>query len=310
MCWHAVNRAMAVAEIVLGRPRPGGGEYVAGIATLLPDGTASVLVAEAHRPLDDQRALYEMSVPVGLLTQLVVQQRTISDLEREVQRHAQKRSLLAATLHHDLRAPLTAIVGSAQTVRARWHLLPEDQRDELLGCVERQAARLQHMVTENLRTEVTAPHAPPRLRVSDLGQLARRAAAAAELSRTGEIVVEGRGVTITTDEDRLERALLNLLDNALKYSPPGVPVHLIVEERGPGAVITVADNGPGVDDTVLPRLFGPYSTDPGRPDGTGLGLHSARSLLDDLGARVTYARHSGWSRFVVTIPDHRAEACA
>ena len=96
--------------------------------------------------------------------------------------------------------------------------------------------------------------------------------------------------------------MLNLVDNALKYSPSDVPVHVIVEEEVSTVSITVADNGPGVTADVLPGLFSAYATDPHRTDGTGLGLHSVRALVGELGGRVGYSRHSDWTRFTVTLP--------
>lgn len=136
-----------------------------------------------------------------------------------------------------------------------------------------------------------------------LDELIQRVAAAGTVGRGGDVNVEAPELLITTDAHRLERALLNLLDNALKYAPSGAPVHIIVESSPSGATVTVADSGEGVAPDVLPRLFGAYATNSSRTDGTGLGLHSARRLAEDLRGRIDYSRVSGWTRFSVYVPD-------
>ncbi|HET6770568.1 MAG TPA: ATP-binding protein [Actinomycetota bacterium] len=113
-----------------------------------------------------------------------------------------------------------------------------------------------------------------------------------------------------TDTARLERALLNLVDNALKYSPPGHAVHMLGESSDRGFVFTVADCGPGVNPSVVPTLFSAYATDPDRSDGLGLGLHSVAVLVEELGGRVRYARQAGWTRFSIHIPDLRGSEVA
>jgi signal transduction histidine kinase len=96
------------------------------------------------------------------------------------------------------------------------------------------------------------------------------------------------------------------LDNALKYSPPSQAVHLLGEKENQGFTFTVADAGPGVTPSVVPTLFSAYATDPNRSGGLGLGLHSVSCLADELGGRVGYARHAGWTRFSLHIPDLRS----
>ncbi len=225
---------------------------------------------------------------------------------RELRRHAieadQELSLLLAGLHHDLRTPLTAILGSAQTLINRDSRIPAALRADLLESIVRQTERLSRMVSDTLDRDRDRDR-PVRTSAVNLRDLAERAAAAAMMGRTGSVIVEAPDIEISTDGDRVERAPLNLLDNAIKYSPDGSPVYLIAESQDGWARFTTADKGPGVAHDILPRLFAPYVSDATRDDGTGLGLNSAKQVIErDLGGLLSYSRHEGWTRFVVSVP--------
>lgn len=273
---------------------------VASLCILLSDSFSCLLTVAAHEEIDPD-AFYEASAPVGLLTQAVISTREIERLRHELHGLKQDRSLWAASLKHDLRGPLTSIVGGARTLETRGDQLDPDVRNSLLTGITMQAERLNRMLSETLDKH-GATGSPVRVMKTNVKELIERVATAGSAARAGQVVVECADLEIVTDPDRLERALLNLLDNALKYSPKDVAVHVIGEVEGNFITVTVADNGPGVSAEVLPGLFGAYTTDPARNDGTGLGLHSVHNLVKELGGRVGYSRHSEWTRFTISLP--------
>lgn len=279
-------------------------EHVGRIATPLPSGEACLLLVAGPKPLEGD-ALRRASAPIAVLASALVAGREVERLRHELHHLRQERTLLAAGLQHDLRAPLTSILGCARTIRERFDALKPNEREEMLDIMEAQGERLNAMIAQALNRESSGPHTPLRLARTNLGEVAARVANAARAGRPGQILIEVPETFLVTDTARLERALLNLVDNGLKYSPPGHAVHVLGESSDRGFVFTVADCGPGVNPSVVPTLFSAYATDPDRSDGLGLGLHSAAALVEDLGGRVRYARQAGWTRFSIHIPDLR-----
>ena len=275
---------------------------VTALTSLLDDASICIVLGGGSEAVDED-ALRSTVAPITLLAHLIVHERELSSLRNQLHDLGQERFLLAATVQHDLRSPLAAIIGCARTLETRSEDLSDKERSYFLDCVVRQSERLEHMISEAFLKESFGPDTPVRPRRVALDELIQRVAAAGTVGRGGDVNVEAPELLITTDAHRLERALLNLLDNALKYAPSGAPVHIIVESSPSGATVTVADSGEGVAPDVLPRLFGAYATNSSRTDGTGLGLHSARRLVEDLRGRIDYSRVSGWTRFSVYVPD-------
>jgi signal transduction histidine kinase len=113
--------------------------------------------------------------------------------------------------------------------------------------------------------------------------------------------------TARGDPAGVEQVLENLVDNALKYGPPGVAVRVTAERSGAGVRIVVADTGPGIAPEHLPRIFERfYRVDPARSrdqGGAGLGLAIAAHLVEGMNGTVTAESEVGrGSRFIVTLP--------
>jgi len=276
--------------------------WLGQLQATLPAGVTLRLIVASDRPFDPERFRGALA-PVAAVAAATTTSREVERLREDIHRLRQERTLTAASLQHDLRTPLTSILGAARTLERQGSRLSTQDHDHLLQVIAQQTERLTTMVSEAFVREIASPDAPPRLRRTDMRELAQRVAGAAGVARGGEISLQAEDGLIVTDPDRLERALLNLLDNALKYSPQGQPVHVVGECSGERYAFTVVDSGPGVSPDILPSLFAAFATDRSRPGGTGLGLHSVVRLARELGGNVSYSRQGGMTRFCLVIPD-------
>jgi two-component system sensor histidine kinase KdpD len=211
---------------------------------------------------------------------------------------------------HDLRSPLTAIRVAAESLASPSVALSEEDRARQLDTVRRESARLDRLVANLLdlsRLEAGSTVSQPELvSVEELvGQ------ALAELGREDRVRVEFAAdpPLIEVDPVQVERVLVNLLENALRYSPPGVDALVGVTSEGGEAVIRVVDQGPGIPPGELDRIFEPFQqldgTDGRR--GIGLGLAIARGFAQANGGRVYVDSSPGTgTSFAVAFPLARA----
>jgi signal transduction histidine kinase len=282
--------------------------WVSRICTPLTDEENVVLVLAGDRSVEAGE-LSDLSTAIAILVRIDLLAGEVDRLRAELHRTRQDRSLLAAGLEHDLRTPLTAIMGAAMILRDNLDKLPGQERAQVLDMVVSQSRRLTAMLEDALSRATEGGDAPVVIRRVQLDELAERAAGAARLAREGEVLIDVPATMVPTDPERLERGLLNLLDNALKFSPPSSPVHLVAERTSSGWVLTVADSGPGVPEDLVPSLFTPHATGSERGEGFGLGLYSVNKLVSELGGNVTYARRDGWTRFSILLP-HKVASSA
>jgi two-component system sensor histidine kinase KdpD len=212
--------------------------------------------------------------------------RAAAELEAEALRRSDllKTALLHA-VSHDLRSPLTAIVAAASGLANPQVTLDDVDRNELVETIRIEAERLDRLVgnlldLSRLRAGVAVPH-PELWTVDDLVSRALD-----ELGARGDRVAVAFDVEtppVEVDAAHLERVLVNLLDNALKFSPPESVVDLRVTANDESVFVHVVDNGPGLPD--LDRVFEPFQS-AGQHHGAGLGLAIARGFAEANGGRV------------------------
>jgi len=196
--------------------------------------------------------------------------------------HDQLNELLA-TIAHELRRPLAALLGILATLQHRGDALPPGDRDELFAVARRQGDQLTSLL-DQLRLTAHPPAGPPLLPLIDAAEVARQAGQVARLAFADHpVTVDVTGpLPVQADPLAIGRILGNLLDNAAKYAHGPTPIRLAAARDGAWAVLVVEDAGPGIPAGQRKRLFEPYvRLDPAASShdaGLGLGLHIARRL--------------------------------
>jgi two-component system phosphate regulon sensor histidine kinase PhoR len=225
-------------------------------------------------------------------------------------RLAETRRDFVANVSHELKSPLAAIRGYAETLRDGALAEPPTARRFIERILE-QCARLQALLADLLTlsrlesVEAVLERAPV-----DLLALARRTAdlaATAAAERGVAVAVAGEPTPVSGDAAALERLLFNLVDNAVKYNRRGGSVHVRVASAGGQAVVEVRDTGVGIPAEALPRVFERfYRVDQGRgreDGGTGLGLAIVKHVAQLHGGRVEVESEPGrGSLFRVVLP--------
>jgi signal transduction histidine kinase len=187
---------------------------------------------------------------------------------------------------HELRRPLTAMLGALATVQHRQQAFSTLQQQELLGMARRQGEQLGRLLDQVLDAAgLDRGHDRlARRSLVDAAHLAEEAGHAARLAHPDHrITIEAAGpLLVRVDPLAVSRILGNLLDNAAAYSPPGTGIWLSASRDGLHAVLAVQDQGPGIPLADRDRIFQRYArldrSTAGRAGGLGLGLYIARRL--------------------------------
>jgi len=227
-------------------------------------------------------------------TALALERARLADEAQEARVRAESerlRSSLLASVSHDLRTPLAAITGAATTLLDAGAHLTERTRHELIESVRQEAERLNRLVQnllEMTRLESGAVH----LR-RDWHPLEEVVGAALGRLRSA---LGNRRVAVTIPDDLplvaiddvlVEQVFVNLLDNAIKYTPPGSPICIVVTSSHPNVFVEVADGGPGLppghEDKVFEKFYRAASDG---PRGAGLGLAICRGIVEAHGGRI------------------------
>lgn len=261
--------------------------------------------------------------PVGELTRLAEEVATTQDLSQRIAvarddeigrlaatvntmlanleqaRHAQEQ--LVADASHELRTPLTSLRTNVEVLAEAERLDPEDRRRVIGDVVEQldEFARMVGDLVELARGDRPVQAAVPVRLDQVAAEVVRRA------TTDDRIHLRAVPATVVGDRDRLERAIRNLLDNAMKYGGDG-PLEVAVEQRDREAVLRVADRGPGIAPQHLDRIFDRFYRAPearGAP-GSGLGLSIVAQIAASHGGRVEAANREDerGAVFTLTLP--------
>ena len=238
--------------------------------------------------------------------------RAFGRMQQELRRQEDARRSFVATASHELRTPLTMLQGTME-------LLEEDLRDGRVDIADaqsqvararRELLRLSSLAGELLDLSRLDASVPLRSEAVELGELTRAVAAefglrAQERDVDLEIVPPGGPCWTRGDPDAIARVVRILVDNALRYGPPGEPIELTAGCAAERAHVEVADRGPGVHPAERDRIFERFQRgrSAGAEGGFGLGLAIGRELAHRMGGSLRLAGADGpGTRFRLELP--------
>jgi two-component system sensor histidine kinase KdpD len=291
------------ARIELGparRPRPAEDPY-----PLPPIGTLYLNAPEAADLSVRKRFLPALGSLLAVAADRERLEREAFEAEALRRSDAIKTAVIQA-VSHDLRTPLATIEQALGGLQSGELALTDEDREDLLATIRVEHARLKRLV-ENLldlsRLQAGAAESSPHVWTAD--ELV--AQALAELGGSDRVVVSERRdlPPVEVDALQIERVLVNLLENALRFSPPDEPVHVRLTATRSELLIRVTDRGPGIPEGEQELIFEPFHRVPGQPDqrGAGLGLAIAKGFAEANGGRLWLeSRPDQGASFVLGLP--------
>jgi signal transduction histidine kinase len=216
---------------------------------------------------------------------------------------------LIARLSHELRTPVTTIYGGTKLLNRNSPRVPAAARRELIAAVEIEAERLFRTIEDLLAIAGTEPELAlvrqPVLLQRIVPPILER-----EQGRRRDVricaLLPADAPPVTGDEAVLGQIIRNLVSNAVRYSPAGASVEIVLAAIGSCVALRVLDRGPGLDPDEIEPLFEPFyrsARTAGTPAGAGLGLPASRRLANRLGGRVrARPRAGGGAEFRVELP--------
>jgi len=214
-----------------------------------------------------------------------------------------------ANVSHELRTPMASIRAMAETLREGAIGDPEVS-DRFLDTILKEADRLTR-ISDDLLTLSDAETKPPELRTVSLtelcGRIRKRLLPQANQAGISIALETEPDVRVLADEDRIEQVLVNLVDNAIKYTPAGGHVAIRLARVGDSVEMSVSDTGIGILQEHLPRIFERfYRADKARSrqsGGTGLGLSIVKNIVESHGGSVSVrSEYTRGSTFTVSLP--------
>jgi len=253
----------------------------------------------------------------GVMIDITERMRSEHDLQRalEVERKAgdrlraldEMKNTFLHAVSHELRTPLAAVLGFALTLaRADLDLSVDESRDIAVR-IAVNARKLDRLLTDLLDLDrLDRGILEPARHPTDLGALVRRVVRESDLAAQRTVEIRGEPLELSIDPAKVERIVENLVANAVRHTPGGTRVWVLVEPASGGGLLTVEDDGPGVPEELRDEVFEPFRRGPAAPShspGVGVGLSLVARFAQLHGGRAwVEERDGGGASFRVFLP--------
>lgn len=231
---------------------------------------------------------------------------SFNDMAESVQSRIKREQRFSANVSHELRSPLTAVVGTVELLERNLNDLPEREK-RLIGTLQTQTARMSQMLLDLLEISRIGNDDPPLKETLSVTTLCLDAIRIRGLSEDFIQVDDSHELLITTDTRRFERIVGNLIDNANRHGGglTAIRIYRVTDSVPHRIIVSVEDQGPGIPANEVPKLFEPFTRgeDAKETVGAGLGLAIAVEQAHLLGIelRVESVEPHG-AQFVMEIP--------
>ncbi|MBT2384767.1 ATP-binding protein [Streptomyces sp. ISL-11] len=275
-----------------------------GLATRVGQPERNLLLPGGREVLVSARYVRER--PTGPVRRLVVQLRGTEARRRTERSHAE----LIATVAHELRSPLTSVKGFTATLLAKWERFTDDQKRLMLETVDADADRVTRLIAELLDiSRIDSGRLEIRRQPVDVVAAVHRHVqahmAAGQSAERFRVRVAGPLPQLWADPDKVDQVLGNLLENAVRHGAGKVTIEVspaLMKSRTEGTAVTVSDEGPGIPEESMSRVFTRFWRGSKR-GGTGLGLYIVKGIVEAHGGTITVERAArGGAQFRFTLP--------
>jgi PAS domain S-box-containing protein len=261
---------------------------------------ATAVRDETGRPLVMQGTMFDVTERKRAEEELAEAVEQLRSLDR-------LKNTLLHTLSHDLKGPLTAILGAASTLERLGSSLPEDERNQILHTLADRTKAMNKLLTDLLDLDrLDQGILEPRRFPVDLAELARDAVARTDALVGRNVVVQAARLSLNVDKAWIERILDNLLANATGHTPATARIWVRVAPNESGALLKVDDDGPGVPDDLKEAVFEPFrrGSSAESASGSGIGLSLVARFAELHGGHAWVEdRPGGGASFRVFLPN-------
>ncbi|AZQ33550.1 PAS domain-containing protein [Streptomyces cyaneochromogenes] len=251
---------------------------------------------------------YVRAEPTGPVRRVVVSLRDTEARRRTERSHAE----LIATVAHELRSPLTSVKGFTATLLAKWERFTDDQKRLMLETVDADADRVTRLIAELLDiSRIDSGRLEVRRQPVDIGAAVGRHiqayVAAGQVADRFLLRVEQPLPDLWADPDKVDQVLSNLIENAVRHGDGTVTIDITAttsprEGEDVGTSVTVSDEGPGIPEESMNRVFTRFWRGSKR-GGTGLGLYIVKGIVEAHGGAIEVGRApGGGAQFRFTLP--------
>jgi len=274
-----------------------------------------IAVKDPHELMNEYMEIVFYFAIAALAGFLLDRDKKIRAREQEAEKRLQQSERLsmmgqiAASIAHEVKNPLGSIKGAAQIIKDK--STPEKDRDEFAGIIEKESERLDKVVRDFLSYSRPAPSHLTDVNICDSLDTAQRHLKY-QAEKQGVMIkfISTNKATIKGDPEKLHQLFLNILLNAIQAPADGGTIDIscdeIFENKNRMIRISIRDNGPGIPDDVIQKIFDPFFST--KSQGTGLGLATARAIVTEhKGTIVVESKPGEGATFIVTFPAENSE---